>query len=596
MGLRAVLGLLAILGGSAPAAAASSACTLGKMAELPVTMRNLRPTVTAKLNGQEASFLFDSGAFFSLVYPSSVQRYGLTSLPSSRVNVQGAGGRASLGVASAHELELGGIVYHRPDFMVSESAVEPDIAGIIGANLSARADIEYDLANGVIRFFQADGCKNASLAYWAGDKPYSVIDLEQTNIAIAHIRGSVMVNGVRIPALFDTGASLSILDLPAAARAGVTPTTTGVTGAGVGSGIALRSYFEGWIGPFDSFKIGDEEIRHTRLRFGRLNLDDADMLIGADFFLSHRIFVSRSQHKMYFTYNGGPVFNLGAAPQSTTGLAGSAGAGPAGASAPGSYSDAPTDAAGYSRRAAAFAGRREFGPALDDLARAIALEPASADYLYQRAVIHLENRQAALATSDLDQAIKLEPSHARALILRAELRFDAKDQEGAKRDFSAAEAVAQKDPDLRFALAAGLQHGLLWRESINQLDLWIPAHPKDDKQPMALNLRCWARAMLDQELDQALADCDAALRQLPDRPGFLDSRALVHLQRGEFSRGLNDYQAILKLQPDNPWALYGRGWARVKLGQVEQGRADIKAALALRPTLEDEAKARGLKL
>jgi hypothetical protein len=33
------------------------------------------------------------------------------------------------------------------------------------------------------------------------------------------------------------------------------------------------------------------------------------MLLGADFFVSHRIYVSNAQHKMYFTYNGGPVFS-----------------------------------------------------------------------------------------------------------------------------------------------------------------------------------------------------------------------------------------------------------------------------------------------
>ena len=38
------------------------------------------------------------------------------------------------------------------------------------------------------------------------------------------------------------------------------------------------------------------------------------MLIGADFFLSHRIYVASSQKKLYFTYNGGPVFNLETAP------------------------------------------------------------------------------------------------------------------------------------------------------------------------------------------------------------------------------------------------------------------------------------------
>ena len=69
-----------------------------------------------------------------------------------------------------------------------------------------------------------------------------------------------------------------------------------------------------WIAPFASFKIGDEEIRNTRLRIGDI-ATDIDMLIGADFFLSHHLYVASSQHKLYFTYNGGPVFDLSASPK-----------------------------------------------------------------------------------------------------------------------------------------------------------------------------------------------------------------------------------------------------------------------------------------
>ena len=48
------------------------------------------------------------------------------------------------------------------------------------------------------------------------------------------------------------------------------------------------------------------------------------MLIGADFLRAHRVLVSHSQRKMYFTYLGGPVFappprlpQSGAEPQRT---------------------------------------------------------------------------------------------------------------------------------------------------------------------------------------------------------------------------------------------------------------------------------------
>ena len=32
------------------------------------------------------------------------------------------------------------------------------------------------------------------------------------------------------------------------------------------------------------------------------------MLLGYDFLRSHRVLVAHSQHRIYFTYSGGPVF------------------------------------------------------------------------------------------------------------------------------------------------------------------------------------------------------------------------------------------------------------------------------------------------
>ena len=40
------------------------------------------------------------------------------------------------------------------------------------------------------------------------------------------------------------------------------------------------------------------------------------MLLGADFLRAHRVLVSHSQRKMYFTYLGGPVFAAPRPPRS----------------------------------------------------------------------------------------------------------------------------------------------------------------------------------------------------------------------------------------------------------------------------------------
>jgi hypothetical protein len=38
-------------------------------------------------------------------------------------------------------------------------------------------------------------------------------------------------------------------------------------------------------------------------------LDFPAMLLGADFFLAHRVFIAKSEGKVYITYNGGAIFD-----------------------------------------------------------------------------------------------------------------------------------------------------------------------------------------------------------------------------------------------------------------------------------------------
>jgi hypothetical protein len=70
---------------------------------------------------------------------------------------------------------------------------------------------------------------------------------------------------------------------------------------------------------------------------------------------------------------------------------------------------------------------------------------------------------------------------------------------------------------------------------------WIDTHRRDDAQmASALNSRRWTRAQWGQELEQALADCECALKLRPDTAGFLGSRGLVHLRRAEYDQAIAD--------------------------------------------------------
>src|ERR1700691_2541393 len=107
---RKLFVVLAILGLAVPAGRAFAGCKLGKMAELPVTMVGLRPMVTAQINGADAQFNADSGAFYSLITASSAAEFKLKLTPAPwGFRVKGAGGAAEVSIATVKVFTLAGI-------------------------------------------------------------------------------------------------------------------------------------------------------------------------------------------------------------------------------------------------------------------------------------------------------------------------------------------------------------------------------------------------------------------------------------------------------------------------------------------------------
>jgi tetratricopeptide (TPR) repeat protein/predicted aspartyl protease len=620
------LALLTLALCTPPGTPALAACKFAKVAELPVTLANMKPLVTAKINGTEVPFILDSGAFYSMISPETASELKLRlSMGPPNLSVQGVGGKVSASVATIDEFIFAGATFHHAEFIVG--GTDFDRAGLLGQNFLHELDVEYDLANGVIRLWHPQDCRNAMLAYWLKpEQSYSMMNIQWGTLREPHTKGSAFVNGAEIEVMFDTGASTSLLSMRAAARAGLKPGDPGVVSAGYSYGLGRES-IASWIGPFASFKIGDEEIRNTRLRFADIRTRglDADMLLGADFFLSHRVYVAQSQHRLYFSYNGGPVFNLSSQPGSASretapggdspqpekgtaqpgstavppgetaaGQPGTGASAPAAAEASHSLdafgSAEPTDASGFGRRGAAYLSRRDFQHAIADLTRACELDSSQPLYFYDRAMAHLGNKQPALAGADLDQAIKLKPDDVPALMARANLRFSSHQQAAAITDLDAADRAAPKEAHVRLSLGGLYQNAGLFAPAIAQYDLWIAAHGEDARKGEGLFQRCRARALWGQDLEKALSDCNASLGLSPKeaKAPILETRGLVRLRRGELDKSLADYSESLKLFPKNPWALYGQALAKIRKGMSAAGQADLAAAQAIAPRIGEE--------
>jgi predicted aspartyl protease len=288
---------------------AHAACTLVKLAELPVAMNGMTPVINAQLNGKEVKFTIDSSSFYNIISASGAAKTGLRLMPApSWLATKGADGKVLLWVSKADDLVMGGLRTKNIEFLAGGNDSGSGSDGVVGQSLFQSYDVEYDLANGVIRLMRAEGCGEAGLAYWvSANQTFSLVDIDSMTSARPFVSGVALLNGSQIRVLFDTGANASRISPQAAKQAGLKAGPSELLEAGYSRGMGRPAVMT-HIASFLSFKVGDEEIHNVHLRVGDTR-EGTDMLLGADFFLSHRIYVSNTQHKLYFTYNGGRVFS-----------------------------------------------------------------------------------------------------------------------------------------------------------------------------------------------------------------------------------------------------------------------------------------------
>ncbi len=300
------------------AAADSSKCKLMQIAEWPVRPSHYRPVVDGSINGQKIGVLLDTGAAVSIISRSAAAKLGLRTSSVSRLRLFGVGGETSVEAAQVDEFRIGDAARKNWLAVVAgENEFQGDLAFLLGRDFFQQLDIEFDLAHRIVRLFETRDCDRARLSYWTNDA------LEVPLEPGLKIQLPVRVNGTRMVAELDSGATFSALSLEGAMQLGVTTQSAGIVSGGCTRGIG-RVRSDEWIAPFESFAIGDELIRDPKIRVADLYLqmryeetgsnlrrrlsDLADMVLGSDFLRSHRVLVARSQGKVYLSYTGGTVF------------------------------------------------------------------------------------------------------------------------------------------------------------------------------------------------------------------------------------------------------------------------------------------------
>ncbi|QNK03879.1 retroviral-like aspartic protease family protein [Dyella telluris] len=556
-------------------------CHLESYGTLPVEMVGNQATTMVKINGQSTRFILDTGAFFNIMSAANAAALGLRLQPAPfGYRVSGIGGSANIQQAHVKEFGILDTTLKNVDFIVGGSDAGN---GLLGANLLDIADLEIDLAHGKLTLFKAEHCDNTSLAYWVKDDKYNLADIERSpNRFDRRTFVNVTINGRKVRALIDSGAAATVLFREAAERIGIDVSARDVKSGFTSFGVGGRPVHS-WTVNIDSFSVGSETIQHSQMQVldGSTN-DGTDMLLGVDFLLAHHMFIATSKGKVYFTYNGGRVFTYAQAP------------GDDGKAMTDTNAASPKSAADAAMLGQAHLSRGEAHAAVADLDEAIRMAPGQADYYVIRARAFQADMQPEAAAADLDTALSLQPRQVDALLMRARLRLAHKDRAGAASDAATASAAVTAGSTQARAVASLYIQLDQPASALPLLDDWIRLHGDDAMLGAALNERCWARALSNQMLDDALKDCRKAIRRDGQNPAYLDSLGLVQLRLGQYPDAIKAYRQSLAEKPDTAWSRYGLGLAEIRAGQADAGQADLVAARALDPHIETQAAGFGL--
>lgn len=412
-------------------------CKLLSVAEWPVRLDRGQPVTDGMINGHRVGIMIDTGAAVSLLTKASAQKLDLYTRATATY-VTGFGGDSQVLLTRIEELSIGDASVKGMRVRVGGERPIPGVDFIVGEDFLHVLDVEFDYAKGVIRLFQPDGCRNAWLAYW--DPKAQVVPMEDDS---AMIGIPVKVNGREARGMLDSGASTSIIAADFADSVGVGASTPGVVPASCASGVGADAVHS-WVGRFDSVALGGETIRDPRLPFADFTLGayrrSPEIILGTDFLRTHRVLVSRSQGKVYFSYAGGLVFPATPSIDCDERMRGK--------------------------------GVKDMLAAYDE---ALATEPNDTKARLNRAVLRLREKDAKGAIADLDRVIAAEPANAVALAARAAARAQQRDYDGALADNAAAIANGMRNAGMyvqraRYRRAAGDDAGTL-REYDQALEL-----------------------------------------------------------------------------------------------------------------------------
>jgi hypothetical protein len=331
-GAFALACLQAIIGTQARAQDCKPLKMLGS-AEMEV-VDGVGTVVHVTINGKPAKLMLGTASGTTRFMPESAAALGLTPISDSRVTLISSKNKISESYVVIDDLSVGGAHIAHSQFMLSpvSQSSDPEIAGIMAADLLSHFDVEFDFAAGKLNLFAQDHCPG-KVIYWK-HAAVSVVPLSEFRPTANDSRTSyqgylkrfeqmwvpVTLDGKSLPAQISTGGRSNMYSNTALAAFGVDANSPGSERSTDASDTeSFHHRFSTLV--FDGVTVTNprfvvypfhpadyaRQFRRTDTRLARL--DDggrAFIMVGMDVLTKLHLFASFGEHRLFITEASGP--------------------------------------------------------------------------------------------------------------------------------------------------------------------------------------------------------------------------------------------------------------------------------------------------
>jgi predicted aspartyl protease len=292
----AALGALAACMAPSRTATHADACRPERRAELALRDARHFLLAPARLDGQTATLLIDTGAETTTLTPAAAAALRLPPDPAHARTLAGITGNVRSASVTLRRLSLGDTIVASGRSVAvgalpSLDGLDPPVAGLLGADVLAGYEVELDLPEGRMALYAPNVCPG-----WRPWPDAIAVPFERSLSGLARL--DVQVDGRAVRALLDTGARTSLLTRKTALALGVTAPMLAAdaarTGVGVGGGSAMfRRHRFGAVG------LPGATERDMLVNVADLRLPDVEMLLGADFLGRRQVWISYATGRLF---------------------------------------------------------------------------------------------------------------------------------------------------------------------------------------------------------------------------------------------------------------------------------------------------------